>query len=495
VPPFLDLRYVTSYTNDGATTSCHTFQRRFSRRYLQYRSDGGTSGTSSSGLVAPQEQPACALAGSSARADAGQELAGADLVVAPEGKQPENAAAAEYAAAEAATEAVQLDDGALADSERILGRTLGPVHPSLKMAARKAAHTLVQYVQRAHLLTLRGLVCEFARDTQGHLWFLGPLRTDWASLIPGGWLLRGGCTGDGCTGGGCTGGGQAGRGWAGGQPDIQRVQRMHALRGAPCRDQHPPGGCVAVCAAPRPAGRGGEPWANANLTQQPRDEASWPSTVGEEAEEQAAGVGQGCAAGEEPQEAACAGGSSSSINGACQRQLHTTQHVGSSDLPDHLALPPPVLQQGQLPGSPQIAAIQAALPSLGGSSPPARLPGSPGAAKRASPQQQLALKVAAGCSSPGQAGLQRDRSPGASGRQQQQLYTASSPTGGGSSGCAPWGTGPGCGGGSTGGQWGTAHSASLSSHLTKELVSLKDELLVKADLAEALADKVERCRH
>jgi hypothetical protein len=78
----------------------------------------------------------------------------------------------------------------LADSERSLARTLGPVDPSLKMAARKAVHAAVQYVQKAHLLTLRGLVCEFARDAQRHLWFLGPLRTDWASLIPGGWLHR-----------------------------------------------------------------------------------------------------------------------------------------------------------------------------------------------------------------------------------------------------------------------------------------------------------------
>ena len=94
-----------------------------------------------------------------------------------------------------------LGDGALADSERLLDRALGPVDPSLKMAARKAAHGLVQYVQKAHLLTLRGLAVEFVRDAQGHLWLLGPLRCDWASLIPGEWaclwVLKWWCP-DGC---------------------------------------------------------------------------------------------------------------------------------------------------------------------------------------------------------------------------------------------------------------------------------------------------------
>ena len=51
----------------------------------------------------------------------------------------------------------------------------------------RSAHSLptLTGVQRAHLLTLRGLVCEFIRDSSGALYFLAPLRMDWASLIPG----------------------------------------------------------------------------------------------------------------------------------------------------------------------------------------------------------------------------------------------------------------------------------------------------------------------
>lgn len=185
VPPFLDLRYVANYTNDGAETSCHTFQRRFSRRYLPYREPaqapqpgllamgqgapegvqpeaGTTAGTSSSASAAPTCEDAAAVGGVAAGG-------GADGAVEEE-------------------EEVALGDGALADSERLLDRALGPVDPSLKMAARKAAHSLVQYVQKAHLLTLRGLAAEFVRDAQGHLWLLGPLRCDWASLIPGEWV-------------------------------------------------------------------------------------------------------------------------------------------------------------------------------------------------------------------------------------------------------------------------------------------------------------------
>lgn len=56
------------------------------------------------------------------------------------------------------------------------------------MQVRRAAHGVVQYVQKARGLTLRGLVCEFVRDAAGEVYFLGTLRTDWASLIPGVWL-------------------------------------------------------------------------------------------------------------------------------------------------------------------------------------------------------------------------------------------------------------------------------------------------------------------
>jgi hypothetical protein len=83
-------------------------------------------------------------------------------------------------------EGARLDGGGLADGEAgMSSEGLPPVDPSLRLLARRAAHGLVQYVQRAHLLTLRGLVCEFVRDSSGGLWFLGPVRTDWVSVTPG----------------------------------------------------------------------------------------------------------------------------------------------------------------------------------------------------------------------------------------------------------------------------------------------------------------------
>lgn len=33
VQPFEDLRYITTYVNSGASVTCHTFQRKFSKRY------------------------------------------------------------------------------------------------------------------------------------------------------------------------------------------------------------------------------------------------------------------------------------------------------------------------------------------------------------------------------------------------------------------------------------------------------------------------------
>lgn len=163
VAPRLNLRFVTSYTNDGTTVSCHTFQRLFSRRYLPYRDPAATA---TAGVPGQPRSPAAAAA-------ADDSMSAAAGVSAQAG-----------AAAEESVE-VELDEGALADSERRLAATVGPLDPALKMAARKAAHGLVQYVQKAHLLTLRGLVCEFVRDSGGHLWLLGPLRAEWASLIPG----------------------------------------------------------------------------------------------------------------------------------------------------------------------------------------------------------------------------------------------------------------------------------------------------------------------
>lgn len=202
VPPFLDLRYVASYTNDGLDTSCHTFQRRFSRRYLPYREpqQAPPPGLLTAGqctVEQPQAEDGAPAAAEAVGVAGGLEAASgapSDAVAPTRGAAPAEAAGAAAAGvasageqdqAGAEEEEVALDDAALADSERLLGRALGPVDPSLKMAARKAVHGLVQYVQKAHLLTLRGLAAEFVRDAQGHLWLLGPLRCDWASLIPG----------------------------------------------------------------------------------------------------------------------------------------------------------------------------------------------------------------------------------------------------------------------------------------------------------------------
>ena len=186
IPPFLDLRCVANYTNDGAETSCHTFQRRFSRRYLPYREPAQepplellAMGQGTPEGVQPEAGMPAGASSSASAAPTGEDAACTAAVGAAAG------GGADGAVEEA--EEVALGDGALADSERLLDRALGPVDPSLKMAARKAAHSLVQYVQKAHLLTLRGLAAEFVRDAQGHLWLLGPLRCDWASLIPGGW--------------------------------------------------------------------------------------------------------------------------------------------------------------------------------------------------------------------------------------------------------------------------------------------------------------------
>ena len=235
VPPALDLRLVTTYTNDGAAVACHTFQRRYSRRYLPLRLPPAATD------ALPAAEPAAAAAGEAAP-QGGDQQGGEDKEQGGGEEQGEPPAE------------VVLDEGALADSERQLAATLGPLDPSLKMAARKTAHALVgahrrgglppawfccvvwaghrrvrgcssshtaagellavpcsgrlsrfpprpcprtaprapqvQYVQKAHLLTLRGLVCEFVRGGEGHLWLLGPLRADWASLIPGAWAQR-----------------------------------------------------------------------------------------------------------------------------------------------------------------------------------------------------------------------------------------------------------------------------------------------------------------
>lgn len=172
MPPFLDLRYITSYTNDGSDISCQSFQRRFSRRYVPFRSAAPPAPLPHM-LSGTAADIACATAAATAAADAAS---------------PALDASAALDAVAAGGDLQLLDDKALDDMERSLGKTLGPVDPSLKMRMRKAAHGVVQYVQKAAGLTLRGLVCEFVRDGSGDVFFMGVLRADWASLIPGGCL-------------------------------------------------------------------------------------------------------------------------------------------------------------------------------------------------------------------------------------------------------------------------------------------------------------------
>ena len=218
---------------------------------------------------------------------------------------------------------------------------------------------------------------------------------------------------------------------------------------------------------------------------QPRDEESWQSEAAEEAEE-------GASAAAEPVSPAASGlpgggalGSVAVHKAACgaSKQLPTMGEAGPAEtaigITDSL-LPPPALAaagDAEQPGSPAIAAMH----SAGAAQPPSQQQQQPGAG---SP-----LKVALR-GSPGRKG-----SPGASlspagsrqqQQQQQQQLCASSPS-------ALWGSSGGAGAGCAGSP--KRAPAVLTSHLTKELVSLQDELLVKTDLADALASKVRRsCR-
>lgn len=67
----------------------------------------------------------------------------------------------------------------------VKGLVCGCACPHGCLQVRRAVHGLVQYVQKAAGLTLRGLVGEFVRDARGDVYFMAPLRADWASLIPG----------------------------------------------------------------------------------------------------------------------------------------------------------------------------------------------------------------------------------------------------------------------------------------------------------------------
>ncbi|GFR40226.1 hypothetical protein Agub_g794 [Astrephomene gubernaculifera] len=57
----------------------------------------------------------------------------------------------------------------------------GAVDPSLKMEFRKLTSHLVKYIEKAHRLTLAGIVVEWVRDAYGKIYLLSVLRTEWAS--------------------------------------------------------------------------------------------------------------------------------------------------------------------------------------------------------------------------------------------------------------------------------------------------------------------------
>jgi hypothetical protein len=113
VQPWQDLRYVTTYINSGVNVACHTFQRKYSRRY-----------TPMSAATAAQ-----------------LDSRDADIIMAV---------------------------GADADAQRAeIDTQQGSVEPSLKMQLRKLTAHIVKYIQRAHGLTLGGIVCEYIRDADG----------------------------------------------------------------------------------------------------------------------------------------------------------------------------------------------------------------------------------------------------------------------------------------------------------------------------------------
>lgn len=131
IQPFLDMRYVTTYINNGTSVVCHTFQRKFSRRY--------------SPLVA--------------NTAAGGDKEASDLIN----------ASGEYAQAQRAE--IEQQEGA--------------VDHVLKMQFRRLTQHLVNYIERAHGLTLGGIVCEYIRDANGKPYLLAILRTEWASNAAG----------------------------------------------------------------------------------------------------------------------------------------------------------------------------------------------------------------------------------------------------------------------------------------------------------------------
>ncbi|KAK3265496.1 hypothetical protein CYMTET_25825 [Cymbomonas tetramitiformis] len=113
ISPSLDLRYVTTYVCDGDDVACHTFPRRYSRRY--------------NGRGMNDE-----------------------------------------------------DAGGEADADEVDPRAVA-LDVSLKSKFRSILAAVVKYIERAHGLTLAGIVVEFVRDAMGNILLLGVLRVEWAT--------------------------------------------------------------------------------------------------------------------------------------------------------------------------------------------------------------------------------------------------------------------------------------------------------------------------
>ncbi|KXZ44324.1 hypothetical protein GPECTOR_69g417 [Gonium pectorale] len=135
IQPHNDLRYVTTYVGGGANNvTCHTFQRKYSRRYV---------------------------------------AAGSPL---PPGAADAFASDSSFAYGASAAAADETPDP-------ITGQ--GAVDPSLKMEFRKLTSSIVKYIEKAHKLTLAGIVLEWIRDSYGKIYLLSVLRTEWASNASG----------------------------------------------------------------------------------------------------------------------------------------------------------------------------------------------------------------------------------------------------------------------------------------------------------------------
>lgn len=125
------MRYVTTYVAAGANNiTCHTFQRKYSRRYV------------AQGVQLPPEAT---------------DAFAADLSMS-------------YGANAAA-----IDD----TPDPVTGQ--GAVDATLKMEFRKLTSHLVKYIEKAHRLTLSGIVVEWLRDSCGRIYLLSVLRTEWAT--------------------------------------------------------------------------------------------------------------------------------------------------------------------------------------------------------------------------------------------------------------------------------------------------------------------------